>query len=141
MALWNDSFATGNQMVDDDHKSIFMLVENVLSSSYVDRADKIETAINFLTEYVVRHFANEEKLMDESNYPGSSRHKQEHADFLAVAGELKKKFDSGGFMLGEHSNDLHLSVEINKTVVGWLTKHVMESDLSLAEHYRTWSEK
>jgi len=141
MTLWNDSFATGNETVDNDHKEIFKLVEDVLSSSFKSRKEKVKTAIEFLSDYVVRHFANEERLMDESDFPMSDAHKKEHKDFLEVATELHAEFTNDGYTLGENTDEadtLHLSMVINKTVVGWLTRHVMGSDRALAEHYKVW---
>ena len=144
MSLWNSAYETGNELVDNDHKEIFELVEQVLTSSFKSRKDKVKTAIEFLANYVVRHFANEEQLMDESGYPRTDEHKKEHSDFLEVATQLYEKFLNNEFSLGEYENedddDLHFSLEINKTVVGWLTKHVMGSDRSLADHYRKWTE-
>jgi hemerythrin len=142
MSLWNVSYETGNEIVDNDHKEIFNLVEDVLSSSLMPRKDKVESAITFLANYVARHFANEEKLMTEPAFPQMAEHKKEHADLLAVAVGLQKKFINDGYLLGElnENNDLHLSMEINKTVITWLTKHVMGSDKKMAEHYREWSE-
>ena len=141
MGLWNDSYATGNELVDDDHKSIFMLVESVLLSAYMDRKEKIETAIEFLASYVVRHFANEERLMEASGYPDIDAHKKEHADFLEAATQLQETFATDGFIFGEKNDthDLHISMIINKTVVGWLEKHVMGSDQLMAQHYREWN--
>jgi len=142
MALWNSVYETGNEKVDNDHKEIFGLVEQVLATSFKSRKEKVQTAIEFLSSYVVRHFATEEELMDESDYPHTETHKKEHSDFLVVATKLHEKFVNDGFSLGEDDADaLHLSQEINKTVIGWLTKHVMGSDRALADHYRQWSEK
>ncbi|MCL1882166.1 MAG: bacteriohemerythrin [Defluviitaleaceae bacterium] len=140
MALWNSSFETGNELVDNDHKEIFSLVEHVLTSSHLEKKDKVGIAINFLSDYVVYHFENEERLMKESDYPETEAHKKEHADFLAVAIELKDKFENNAYYLGANNdnNSLHLSMEINKTVVTWLTKHVMGSDKKLADHYKKW---
>jgi len=136
MSLWNSSYETGNAMVDKDHREIFSLVEGVLSSSFKSRKEKVQEAIDFLANYVVEHFAREERLMDES-----VAHKKEHSDFLTVAVALKERFNNDGYILGENTEDnsLHLSMEINKTVIGWLTKHVMGSDRKLATHYRVWS--
>jgi hemerythrin-like metal-binding protein len=140
MSLWNSSYETGNEIVDNDHKEIFGLVQQVLSSSTLSRKDKVETAINFLADYVVRHFANEERLMDECSYPDSQIHKLEHANFLGVAVELKEKFTKGDLVFGENpeNDELHLSLEINKTVVGWLSRHIMGSDRKMAHYYRDW---
>jgi len=142
MGLWNDKFATGNHAVDNDHKEIFRLVEDVLNSSKVMNKDKNEAAINFLAEYVVGHFAREEALMAESDYPNTDKHTQEHKDFLMVATQFKEDFDDGGYALGEledHPETKHLSVVINEVVISWLANHVMGSDRDLAEHYRVFS--
>ena len=144
MALWNNSYETGNEIVDNDHKEIFALVEKVLSSSFTSRREKVATAVDFLANYTVSHFQNEEKLMDESDYPLTAEHKKQHADFLEVAMSLKQQFSDEGFSIGELTDDtdiLHFSLEINKTVVGWLTEHVIGSDRNLANHYRLWLEK
>jgi hemerythrin len=140
MALWNATYETGHETVDNDHKEIFKLVEEVLSSSRVPRKDKVETAITFLAQYVIRHFANEEILMEECNYPETDTHKKEHADFLEAAVNLQEQFVNDTYTLGETNNDLHLSIEINKTVIAWLTKHVMGSDKKMARFYREWKE-
>jgi len=142
MPLWNSAFETGNELVDNDHKEIFGLVEKLLTSSFDNPKEQVKTSIEFLTDYVVRHFANEERLMDESGYPRSDIHKSEHSEFLHVATQLYEKFLDNEFSLGEFSenDELHLSKELNKTVVGWLTKHVMGSDRDLGNHYRKWTE-
>ena len=142
MSLWNSVYETGNELVDNDHKEIFALVGEVLASVNMSRANKVKTGINFLAEYVVRHFANEERLMDESDYPETAEHKKEHADFLIVATELKNKIDNDTFVI--EATDLsyiNLSIELNKTIAGWLVAHVMGSDKKLANHYRKWSEE
>lgn len=143
MSLWSEKFATGNKIVDDDHREIFALVKNVLDSSMKNSKEKNETAINFLADYVVGHFAREELLMKVSDYPRADAHKKEHADFMEVALQLKEDFDSGGYALGElemHPETVHLSEAINDIVIKWLATHVMGSDMDLAKHYREWME-
>jgi hemerythrin len=142
MTFWRDDYATGNAMVDEDHKQVFSLVENVLSSSLIKNKEKNEATINFLMEYTTGHFAREEALMAESDYPETETHKKEHSDFLAVAIQLKEDFDNGGFALGDledHPDTRHLNKFVKDVVVKWLVNHVMGSDKNLARHYRSWS--
>ncbi|MCL2203574.1 MAG: bacteriohemerythrin [Defluviitaleaceae bacterium] len=140
--LWKPDYETGNEAVDNDHREIFNLVENMLVSSRVKNKEKNETAIIFLSEYVVNHFAREEALMEESQYPDIEKHKKEHKDFLGVAVQWKEDFDNGGYALGEledHPETQHLSKFIHEVLINWLTNHVMGSDMAMAEHYREWS--
>ena len=143
MALWNSSFETGNTNVDKDHKELFELVEGLLQTATKSKKETVKEAIDFLAGYVVRHFGMEEGLMAESSFPHTDVHKKQHADFLAEVGKMVEKFESDGFALGakEDSNLLHFNLEVNKTIVGWLTAHVMGSDRALADHYRAWTEK
>ncbi|MCL2189044.1 MAG: bacteriohemerythrin [Defluviitaleaceae bacterium] len=141
-SLWKDIYATGNEAVDNDHKEIFNLVENVLYSSTAENKEKNEAAIDFLANYVVNHFAREEKLMAESAYPREDSHTKEHRDFTAVAVQFKEDFDNGGYALGQlsdHPETQHLSQFIKDVVIQWLVKHVMGSDKDLANHYRQWT--
>jgi hemerythrin-like metal-binding protein len=143
MSLWKEEYATGNELVDNDHKQIFYLVDSVLKSSRIRDKDKNEAAINFLADYTVKHFAREEELMEESDFPDAKAHIQEHREFHAVAVQLKSDFDNGGYALGEleiHPDTQHLSVFVHDVVIAWLCKHVMGSDKALADHYRRWTD-
>ena len=130
--LWNDKYATGNTQVDDEHKQIFDLVQNVLDANFSDRSQKIETVIDFLGDYTIKHFEHEERLMDESGYPGIEIHRQQHRDFLSDFVKLRDHI----LQSDDYTTN---NITINKAVVGWLTNHVMGSDMAMADHYRRWS--
>jgi len=132
--LWSNIYETGNPDVDAEHKEIFSLVGKLGGSSAADRKEKLEAAIDFLTNYVVRHFAHEERLMDQSAYPKAAEHKGQHKAFAQEAVKFKQKILSEG-------DSLNLSLEVNKTIVDWLTAHIMNSDKALATHYKQWSKK
>ena len=130
--LWRSTYKTGNAIVDRDHKEIFGMVERLLENDFGSRSEKVEIAVGFLLDYVAKHFANEERLMDESGYPQAILHKKQHSDFAQAANLLAKKI---------HTNlaSIDLSLEVNNTIVKWLAEHVMGSDRDLADHYRNWS--
>jgi len=125
---WHESYETGNAMVDKDHKELFGLVNDLINTSFSNQSAKAVDAIDFLSGYVLRHFANEERLMDESDYPDSAVHKKQHSDFVAVVTDYRTRLESG------KSDDIML--EVNKAVVEWLSGHVLGSDKALAVHYR-----
>ena len=131
--LWQKKYETGNKRVDDEHKQIFALVQRVIDATFEDKDEKIDTIINFLADYTVKHFEHEEDLMDESKYPDTSVHKKQHVDFLNDVTVLKKK------ILLERDSAAS-NIAINKAIVGWLTNHVLGSDMIMAAYYRKWSE-
>jgi len=132
--VWSAEYETGNDLVDKDHKQIFELVKNVLDGAYLNRKEKVDMAIGFLAEYTLRHFANEERLMKESSYPGMDEHKRQHSDFAESVILLQKKVKDEG-------DSMDLSIEINRAVVDWLVKHVLGSDKRFTTHYKNWLKK
>jgi len=128
---WNNSYATGNVLVDSEHKEIFVLVQKVLDATFTSRKEKIDTAINFLVNYTLKHFGHEERMMQESAYPQMSQHKTQHKNFAESVTAMKQKIEKLG-------DTLQVSNEINSTVVDWLVEHVMGSDMHLAAHYKEW---
>ena len=131
--IWNKTYETGNPIVDNDHKEIFMQVDGILSDAFVRRSDKLVEHVDFLTGYVARHFENEEKLMDESSYPDSEQHKKKHNDCVQVVAKLRER-------LVNEAESLELGREVHEVLINWLHEHVLGSDKTMAEHYRKWNE-
>jgi len=131
--VWDKSYETGNVEVDNEHKQLFTLVQRVIDAAFTNREEKIETTMNFLADYTVKHFAHEERLMDESSYPKTDEHKAQHKNFLNDVGEMWKR-------IKVENDTLKSSLDINRVVVDWLIEHVLGSDKMLADHYRKWAE-
>ena len=72
---WNSSIATSSDEIDL-HKELFKRVDGLLAA--VDRGtDREETSqiIQYLTDYVVFHFRNEEDYMAKYAYSSALAHK------------------------------------------------------------------
>ena len=130
--LFTRNLLTGNEIVDTQHREIFRLVQCVLDAD-TDRGEKIETALTFLANYVSEHFAAEEKLMAEVDYPNAAEHAQQHVDFMEAVGEFAKRFEAEG-------KTISVSQTINNLVLTWLDEHIKNSDMSLADYCRKKNE-
>ena len=132
--IWNEKYETGNTQVDNEHKEIFKLAQNVIEASFDSEEVQIEVALGFLASYTITHFKNEERLMMESDYPDMAVHKKQHDDFIievtALIERVKKESDTS-----KNNSDA------KKVIVNWLTDHVLGSDKVMADHYRKWSSK
>lgn len=124
MIKWRDEFATGVELIDQQHKR---LVE-IANSAYeilkdelcVDKYDKIVKIIKELEDYAVFHFGDEEAYMKQVGYRKLLSHKVEHHDFI----EKVKSFD-----LREIDAEQEKSLmKILDFVVEWLVKHIVEKD-------------
>ena len=131
--LWSTKYLTGNKEIDNDHKEIFAMVKDIIDQNFIDRGEKITKVMEFLAQYTIRHFAREEALMKESNYPDIEEHKQQHAEFVKAIGALIEKIKTQG-------DTINISIEVNDTAVGWLVSHVLGSDKKMAEYYKEWKQ-
>ncbi|MDR0720232.1 MAG: bacteriohemerythrin, partial [Treponema sp.] len=127
---WSDDLATGNSEIDSQHKQIFRLTSNLADACAKNQSFQyLEGTLDFLANYVVRHFGDEENLQRQYNYPGFREHKQLHDDFVKVVNALRteQKREGSSESLGE---------KVNSVIVHWLIEHIKQEDLDLAEFIR-----
>ena len=95
---WRDSYSIGIKVVDDQHKYLLELTNQLYYACAGDGGvieDKFRDTVQSAVEYVGVHFATEEKLMDRTNYPDSVVHKNEHKMFVQKVLESVKAFEEG----------------------------------------------
>ena len=129
--VWSAELETGNEMVDDQHKDIIKLVQDVLDAG--NEQEKVNTALAFLADYAVRHFACEEKLMLESDWHWHDEHKKQHDSFVKAVADFVHEYRSGE---AESVVDT-----VNNFIIIWLKVHIMGSDRIMARHYRDWKQE
>ena len=127
MALvWKDEkYATGIQEVDEQHRVMFGLVNELLTALEAGEArEKISTRLDALADHAVQHFACEEGHMDRIQCPVRVTNECAHECFLRDFATLRELFD-------EHGNSPHFISEVEDKVCGWLHRHLMAIDLVL----------
>ncbi len=120
MALmtWEDKYSVNVDEVDGQHQEIFRLVNELDASLAEDRA-VISEKLNALVNYVVEHFATEEKFMLETGYPDYEAHKKMHDDLVALVGGVVAQFNAG---------EAEITPEITALVRDWLYQHIPNTD-------------
>jgi len=82
---WNSKFASGIRLIDEQHKGLVDLVNEMSShvtGNYVQEHDYFNRAIHDTVKYVRIHFATEEKIMLATRFSGYAAHKKEHDGFI-----------------------------------------------------------
>ncbi|MCW8836239.1 MAG: bacteriohemerythrin [Rhodospirillales bacterium] len=117
---WNDSLSVGVSLVDEDHKLLIDLV-NQMHDSIGDPEERatLGTVLATLIEYTKFHFAREEGVMEACGYPMLDKHREEHAKLTQQVDDLEKKYKTG---------DAHVGDEVMDFLKRWLTEHIMKSD-------------
>jgi hemerythrin len=123
---WQPDLALGVPTVDEQHQEIFRRMNNLLEAAASGRGRKeVGATLEFLTQYVVQHFAAEELVMIRQAYPGYATHRQHHLEFLADVTKLKLQFDREGV-------STQLLIAVQHRMVNWLRKHIQSEDKQLA---------
>jgi len=126
---FDNSLVTGNKEIDEQHKEWISRINKFLQA--IEKGTgKVEAIrmLDYMEGYAEFHFAAEEKLQEEAEYPGINEHKKKHEEFRQAVKELYE-------MLQEEEGPSEAFVEaIRKNVVEWLSHHIKAFDCSVASY-------
>lgn len=129
--IFTKDLETGNALIDSEHKQLFDAMNNLLTacSSGKGRAE-LESTMKFLQDYTAKHFADEEKLQIQNQYPDYVNHKRYHDEFKRVVAGISAK-------LAKEGPTIAMVGEVNSTIGGWLIKHIKGEDKKVAAHVKS----
>ncbi len=128
MPSWNESLKIGVPLIDNQHKGLFEAMDALYAacSAGKGRAEVVNT-IEYLKEYTIKHFADEQELQRKSGYPKCAEHKKLHDDFIVQVLAIKKDIADNGPTI--------LSVsKLNSLLSGWLINHIKYVDTEIAQY-------
>ena len=123
---WDPSLAVGHALIDAQHQELFRRFGTLVEAMEAGKSTEIGELFGFLADYVVEHFGAEEKLMDETRYPGAGIHKAAHARFVREFADLVAFHEANGASRA-------VVVKARTWIGGWLRAHIMGVDLALAK--------
>jgi len=124
---WSDDYKLGIKMIDDDHINLFNTANHLHHS--VKRNEGQETlkaTFDMLTKYVHEHFAREEQLMEQVDYPGLDAHRRLHANFIKAFFSTKQSY-----IVAPNAFDFDGFLDFLKK---WLVHHVLVEDPKYVRH-------
>lgn len=119
---WDDAYAIGSELVDGQHRRLFDLMA-LLVEAERGRCERsmVDHAVNSLYGYIRFHFQDEERMMDELDYPDRDRHRQLHDRFILSFDDL---------VTGHREAPDFLPRLIN-FIQHWLVHHIAEEDTKI----------
>ena len=127
---WDRNLETGDAEIDGQHRELFFRIDKLLAASREKRSrEEVGQTLTFLGDYVVEHFAAEERKMASAGYPEIEAHRAEHARFVQEFGILYNEFKSEG------PTTLFI-IRVGNRVTGWLREHIYRTDRSLVEYLK-----
>jgi hemerythrin len=76
---------------------------------------EIGKRLDSLIEFVVKHFTDEERQMEEKGYAGLADHKEIHANLVNTCADLQTKF---------HANEAEVEADTMAFIKDWLDNHI-----------------
>jgi hemerythrin-like metal-binding protein len=127
---WSNSYLVGVPHIDGQHKQLFAAVNNLIDA-IEQRAGKeeLKKTLDFLVEYTVYHFNDEEEIQRKHGYPNYEHHHKIHERFKVVAVELVEEAMNAG-----HSDAL--VKEVKRKIGDWLVTHVTVEDARVGKFIR-----
>lgn len=124
---WQSAFSTGIGQIDEQHKKLINLVndlDNALEHGYADKG--IRHSIIGLVEYAKKHFRDEEKFMEEIKYPELNRQRKAHKELVENITQVLMRL----------KNDEEVSpYELMNIMSQWVINHILAEDTQIGIYY------
>jgi hemerythrin-like metal-binding protein len=122
---WNESCETGIGAIDQDHKGLVDLINDLYEAMQDGTGGALLLPIfSALRHYTETHFAKEERFRVEGGAPDQEQHFQEHKMMMAKLAELESRHRSG---------EAAISLQTLTFLRDWLKNHICAVDLAMAQ--------
>jgi hemerythrin len=131
MYTWDKSLETGNQLIDEQHKQLFAALNDFLKA-YNDKKsnEDLKKSLDFLNDYTIKHFYEEEQLQKKYEYPDYENHKGLHEALKKVVRDLQVQLIMKG-------GSAELFDDVQAKVGDWLVAHVKSQDTKIGAHLKS----
>ncbi|MCL2345070.1 MAG: bacteriohemerythrin [Desulfobulbus sp.] len=118
---WSSDLDTGIPVIDHQHRRIVDFVNDLEAAQVLGDKKKIKSVIDDCVDYTISHFAFEESMQVEANYPYCKPHKKVHELFARKVAEYQQRIELGDDVAA-------LSVELHNMLCRWLINHIKHDD-------------
>jgi len=120
----SSELASGFAEMDGQHGALLQRLDAALEAVRSDSLATTKRALQDLGDYLLAHFAEEEKFMAAAAYPERSRHKSAHDLFIQDFVQLTRELDLTGL-------SIPVAEWITTRVPEWLKFHIQVNDIPL----------
>ncbi|HHV38860.1 MAG TPA: hemerythrin family protein [Tepidimicrobium sp.] len=133
--MWKERYRIGVDLIDNQHRELFRRLSSFIQvvqneDPWDQKLDDVKSTLNFMQEYVVYHFEDEERYQREIGYPDYEEHREAHAKFKEEINEYVRLMEEEGFT--EESIQ-----ELAARLMTWLIMHVGKADQRIGEYAKS----
>ncbi len=127
--LWRPEYETGIRRIDDDHKVLLALVNQIHVVVHEgDSTTHVIPHVQRLFDFLIEHFEREENLMELAGYDGLVAHAAAHEQFTHQVGLWHRDL--------EHDPETLDLDRMASALTDWLIGHILDGDQSFARLQR-----
>ena len=127
---WTSDLDTGIDVIDNQHRRIVDYINQLHHAIETGSREEVGEVLEQMVEYTLSHFAFEEDLQEESNYPFVHAHKKVHNLFTKKMADFQQRFE-----LGED-----ISRQLITLLRTWLVNHIKRDDADYVESVKVFQE-
>lgn len=117
---WTEAYSVNIALLDEQHQKLFDTVNQLDQALRAGEGNsKVQVVLDKLVEYALVHFAAEESLMQEHEFPGLPTHRTQHEMFRQKIAAYLKEHTAG---------KPGVPVSLLLFMQGWLKQHVLKTD-------------
>ena len=117
---WSDKYSVNIGAMDEQHKKLIGMVNGLDEAMRKGKGrEVVGRVLDGLVEYTKVHFADEERLMKENDYPEYGGHKQKHDDLTRQVLKLQSDY---------RENNISITIKVMNFLTDWLTNHIVGTD-------------
>jgi hemerythrin len=117
--FWRTEYSINVQEMDNHHKKLFVLAENIYISIKNNNSKEIlEKELDELVDYTIFHFNSEEKLLENNHYPILEEHQKKHSSLIRKVKSFKDDINKTSF-----DNE-----DLIKLLRDWILNHIFDED-------------
>lgn len=124
MLDWSSALEIGHPLVDEQHRGIVERLNALHRAMLRGEIEETPRLLEYLASYATEHFATEERLMREADYPGLADHRAEHERFVREYAEMAA-------VLREKGATVSLTLRVKAWLGDWVRQHVATTDMEM----------
>jgi len=125
---WSDMYSVGYEDIDNQHKKLVELINQMFSAFAEGKADEILTPIiDELVNYTKYHFDLEEKYFYKYNYPDTDKHVELHQGFITSIINFKD---------ADNKKKGNTQYEVFNYIKKWLVDHILGADMEYSIFFK-----
>ena len=121
LMAWTERMNVGIAQMDQEHQQLIVLINELFDAVQAGHGRQaLGPVLDAMIDYTKTHFAHEEALLRQYQFPTLESHKLEHDALARQVQDIQRKYHAGATAM--------LSMEVMSFLKSWLVKHIQGTD-------------